>query len=548
MTQKLKKLSIISLLLSAFVIFSCSEDYEVHDHNHNESKIKVKPITIQDVSTNARALEKLTNPKSRFKTNSSMDRIINDTINNFSIDTDYGLYIEEGDYHSYTFKITRPNGSNYLLENVVVSKKNETKYETILYQYNITEQELDMIDNGDFVNLEGKMNKIFLENSIITSEVTGKYYFNGSCYEDNPVYVAGNTCPSGLHDLNFILSNMGSDDQCEYYLNGTYTATAGHWTWQSTLVPCDDAGGGGVGGTSSNNHGQLGAGAGGSVTTSPITGSMEYQIVKNFRKQLNTAQIAWWTNPNNADAIQSISDYLIQVDADEDFAEWSINFMINNPNVTWQQFQNWFMTPREGNDFEYDADFWESPTLSFPQQDLPSWSDFSNAYPTSQGSQLVITIGGDVQTAYNQYPTLQRGYCALKVSRALNYSGINIPQITTTSGNPGTIQGGDGKYYFVNAKALNKWMRETFGTNPVTSSTPFNANHVHIDGSEGGTNGGNYPFLTSGIKGIYSMVSTDPNWASGHADIINEGTCLAACHFYDYPPAPIDYIDIWILE
>ena len=95
MTQKLKKLSIISLLLSAFVIFSCSEDYEVHDHNHNESKIKVKPITIQDVSTNARALEKLTNPKSRFKTNSSMDRIINDTINNFSIDTDYGLYIEE---------------------------------------------------------------------------------------------------------------------------------------------------------------------------------------------------------------------------------------------------------------------------------------------------------------------------------------------------------------------------------------------------------------------------------------------------------------------
>ena len=267
MKQKLKKLSIVSCLLSAFVIFSCSEDYEVHDHNHNESKIKVKSITIQDISTNARALEKLTNPKSRFKTNSSMDRIINDTINNFSIETDYGLYIEEGDYHSYTFKITRPNGSDYLLENVVVSKKNETEYETILYQYNITEQELEMIDNGEFVNLEGKMNKIFLENSIITSEVTGKYYFNGSCYEDNPVYVAGNTCPSGQHDLNFILSNIGSDDQCDYYLNGTYTATAGHWTWQSTLVPCDDAGGGGVGGTSSYSGGHGGTGG---VKTSPV--------------------------------------------------------------------------------------------------------------------------------------------------------------------------------------------------------------------------------------------------------------------------------------
>lgn len=259
MKQKLKKLSIVSLLLSAFVIFSCSEDYEVHDHNHNESKIKVKPITIQDVSTNARALEKLTNPKSRFNRNTSTDRIIIDSINNFSIDTDYGLYIEDGDYHSYTFKITRPNGSNYLLENVVVSKKNDTEYETILYQYNITEQELDMIDDGEFVNLEGKMNRVFLENSIITSEVTGKYYFNGHCYEDNPVFVAGTMCRTGRH-------SFFDGSACEYF-GEAGSATYGYHTWQTTLVPCDDGGGGGVGGTSSYSGGSGGTGG---VTTSPV--------------------------------------------------------------------------------------------------------------------------------------------------------------------------------------------------------------------------------------------------------------------------------------
>lgn len=50
------------------------------------------------------------------------------------------------------------------------------------------------------------------------------------------------------------------------------------------------------------------------------------------------------------------------------------------------------------------------------------------------------------------------------------------------------------------------------------------------------------------MKGMYSMVSLDPNWASGHADIIDEGICIAGCHFYDPSPAPIDYIDIWILD
>ncbi|MGV9002663.1 T6SS effector amidase Tae4 family protein [Flavobacterium sp.] len=106
----------------------------------------------------------------------------------------------------------------------------------------------------------------------------------------------------------------------------------------------------------------------------------------------------------------------------------------------------------------------------------------------------------------------------------------------------------DGKYYFLNAKALNKWMRETFGTNPASNGTPSNQNHHHINGTEGGLNGINFPSLVDGLKGIYSMVSTNPNWASGHADLINNSTCLSGCHFYDTPPAPIDYIDIWVLE
>lgn len=230
------------------------------------------------------------------------------------------------------------------------------------------------------------------------------------------------------------------------------------------------------------------------------------------------------------------------------FINWAIDYKNNNPNVTNEQFKNWFMTKREGKDYYYDEAFWENPNLTFPQQNLPTWDNFDNAYPRNNTTALITIVGGDVEDAYNDYPSLVRGGCALKVSRALNYSGVIIPQITTTAGNPGTIQGADGKYYFLNAKALNKWMRKTFGTNPTTASTPFNSNHIHLSQSDGGINGVNFPNLVNGIKGIFSMVSTNANWASGHADLINDKICVFGCHFQDTPPAPIDYIDIWILD
>ncbi len=224
------------------------------------------------------------------------------------------------------------------------------------------------------------------------------------------------------------------------------------------------------------------------------------------------------------------------------FVNWTLDFFKANKNTTFEQFQNWFITPREGKDGDYDATFWENPNLIFPQQQLPTFQSFDDAYPRTSGSDLATLIGGDVLTLYNKYPSVVRGFCALKVSRGLNYSGITIPHIVTTNKEPGTVLGSDGKYYFLNAKALNKWMQKTFGI------SPSNPNHKKISGDQSGKNGENFTLLTAGIKGIYSMVSTNSEWASGHADLINNGTCVFGCHFYDIPPAPIDYIDIWILN
>ncbi|MPT36843.1 MAG: hypothetical protein E2604_17585, partial [Flavobacterium sp.] len=297
--------------------------------------------------------------------------------------------------------------------------------------------------------------------------------------------------------------------------------------------------------------GDSNSGAGGiTVFTKPVFKLKFALYFKLFKTRMKSvvSDPLWWRTTNGkkiAEYLQGHFDNqtgLMDVKTTE-FAVWAIGYLVSHPEVTWEQFENWFLGEVEGQDGEYDSEFWDNPDLTFPQQQLPSFYDFNSAYPRIKGKELAQLIGGEILDLYTKYPNSVRGYCALKVSRALNYSGITIPHIVTTKDDAGTVSGDDGKYYFLNAKALNKWMQKTFGISP---DNPF---HIRISGSEGGIKGENFPKLTAGLKGIYSMVSSNSKWASGHADLIKgDGTCVNGCHFYDTPPAPIAYIDIWILN
>lgn len=124
------------------------------------------------------------------------------------------------------------------------------------------------------------------------------------------------------------------------------------------------------------------------------------------------------------------------------------------------------------------------------------------------------------------------------MSIALNGSGIVIPNIPNQ-----TLEGGGvftGQYFFLNAKALNEWMRLTFGTSEATATT-VNYNHYHYTT----TNDFTSDILVSPKKGIYSLVFPNNYSASGHADILSEdGTCAAGC----YLNYTVSYIDVWVLD
>ena len=241
---------------------------------------------------------------------------------------------------------------------------------------------------------------------------------------------------------------------------------------------------------------------------------------------------------NYADNGISANGYFLKPSV-ANFFLWAFPYLIDNPTITVEQFENWFMMESEGKDFFYDANYWENPNLTFQQQSLPTWVAFSAAYPNETSAQLYGVVGGAVAQAQIDHPIETQNGCALKVSRALNYSGITIPNIPSTSGNPGTLQGADGKYYFLNAKSLNIWMRKTFGVSPT------NSKHHHFTAQDGGNKGEDFPDLVKNKKGIFSMVSNNTKWAYGHADILRlDGSCKAGCYFN----GPVEYIDVWVLD
>lgn len=297
------------------------------------------------------------------------------------------------------------------------------------------------------------------------------------------------------------------------------------------------------------------------MTTSAVGDDCPYDdpnpagLIANINKLTGILGLDWAKQEflHNMDALQGKTvtrDLLAYLDNNGvsqqniDFGNWAIGYLTSNPSYDYEVFKNQFLGTSEGSDGVYDASFWEDPNLTFPAQNLPSWASFSAAFPKDSNplyntpQKMYSSLGGDIANYYVDETT---NTCAIRLSKALNYSGVIIPHI-----NGKTFIGADNKYYFKAAYELNIWMRKTFGTNDGDPTTPYNANHTLYTATDAGINGRNLPGLLFGKKGIYSIYSSNFVWASGHADMLNpNSTCGNNCHFAD---APIARLDIWILN
>ena len=535
--QRIKQLLLLmtTCFFIAISFTSCEKDLYEDAIKNSSRDLTVTHVSLSglDKTTSSKINEKITLLKNLSKKTSSQGWFEYNSALDIYIDAENGRLVNNNGKLYYTFPMFRKTEEN--LENIIFAPLASGEMETYFAKYNVTPDVFDDLTITEIENLNPTIQRIdanSFEYTCVTISWTVTTY-PGCNYQDG-MHSNGQQCDAAVVAF--------SMEFCSVSLGGGGVFGDGNSSTSNT---------------GSNNSGPIGSGGASSasgISTSPTNMSEADQKKKKFMMQLTGEQSQCLDElPDdveetllgllNVQLVEDCDGNTITEEQQFETAEEQLSSLCgSNSEEAIAQFQNWFSTPREGKDGNYDTTFWENPNLTFPQQNLPSFSDFDTAYPRIDGEQLAQLVGGDVLQLYTQYPNVVRGFCALKVSRALNYSGVTIPNIVTTNNIPGTVLGNDGKYYFLNAKALNKWMQKTFGTGLL------NPNHLRIRGCDGGSNGINFPSLTSGLKGIYSMVSTNPQWASGHADLINEGVCVFGCHFFDTPPAPIDYIDIWILN
>ncbi|WP_131535492.1 T6SS effector amidase Tae4 family protein [Pedobacter nototheniae] len=236
-----------------------------------------------------------------------------------------------------------------------------------------------------------------------------------------------------------------------------------------------------------------------------------------------------------------------------DFANWSVGYLFNNRNF--EEFKNAFLNFKaDGSDGpeDFDENYWNDPNLVIQQQTLPTLFEFSLAYPKSgfgkaefemSAPEVFDLVGGTPKalrdaSLSDSDPYNNNTYsnaCALRVSRALNYSGVTIPEVS------GTYKGGDGKNYFLSAASLNAWMTKTF---PPTAS-----NSVRLTAANAGKNGEGFATALNGLNGIYIMIPNYPGptyfGASGHAGFY---TTPPVTHYYFTAKGGVSKITLWKLQ
>lgn len=256
---------------------------------------------------------------------------MSDTINNFFIDTEQGLLIESENYTSYTFKVFRTNGSSFLLENLVISKEKNKDYETYLYQYNITQQELDLINQNVSINLSNKISRITLENSNLPTDILNKEDYNGMCFIETTTYTPGQNCPND-HSWEYILGG-GS---C-IYLGAINGPLPGTYTTSATLQPCPTTGGTSSTSSSSTTSSSYSGVTGGTgtitntVTTSPVN-SCKTCIPAYAPTPCDKVKNQFTNNPTLQDKLNTLSSNTA-LTSERGFHKLSNSSMIQNAAV-----------------------------------------------------------------------------------------------------------------------------------------------------------------------------------------------------------------------
>ena len=231
-----------------------------------------------------------------------------------------------------------------------------------------------------------------------------------------------------------------------------------------------------------------------------------------------------------------------------------MGFLSQNPDISWAQFENWFITKTEGQDGEYNlASEFDFAQQTFQQHSLPTMARYEMAFPSkpnitypndyrdAQPNYIVYNdyVGGRLKQMFNQnggdvVGNPFRNACAVRQSYAHNKMGIIIPF------QHNDLKGDNDWNYIMTASKIGIFLEKTYGS-PTYKLIGADANDP--------TKVANF---LKGKTGIYLIINNDPSKETGagytgHTDMIKNGYVSGGANA-DGVKKGIKYIYIWELK
>lgn len=104
----------------------------------------------------------------------------------------------------------------------------------------------------------------------------------------------------------------------------------------------------------------------------------------------------------------------------------------------------------------------------------PKWDDMKLFYPDTNVKtvDLYNFIGGGLPEYFKNDPVNWENSCCIRMSKALNYSGVALPKAPSSGG---TIKGSDGYNYWIRVNDMKKYLSEKFGNRDIEAIGGLNA-------------------------------------------------------------------------
>ena len=151
------------MVLATLFFVSCNDDYQERNNFSSKSR-KVTRVNLKKLQSNRNAYKKVNSILNVGKNKNQQNRIVYNDLYDFYIDTNEIIYIENGNYNSFTLAVFRTEETTYK-ENLFLHLQPSGEYAAYILRYDLNEQDLINYQNGlPIQNLNQKTVIIPLDN------------------------------------------------------------------------------------------------------------------------------------------------------------------------------------------------------------------------------------------------------------------------------------------------------------------------------------------------------------------------------------------------